>query len=253
MFLPADHVIENKEEFLRAIKLGDALLQTHPELIVQIGVKPTYPATNFGYIKMSQEKLMDGAFRVDVFKEKPDLETATAYLSSWQYLWNAGIFMARVGTFLNMYKQHLPSIYAGLERIQQTFDTEQYQETLEKEYGAFDKISIDYGIIEKEKNIAVIPTNNLGWTDIGNWKELRDVQSHERDASGNVIQGKVLTIDTKNTLVYSSGKRLVATIGLEDMIVVDTDDCILILPAKDNARVKDIVDEVKKRGMTDYL
>ena len=254
VMLPADHIILKPENFSNAIQAADAFLKAHPENIVTIGVRPTYPETGYGYIKMDvkQSELVNNheVFRVDQFVEKPDLKTAEKFVQDYAYLWNAGIFVFRLKTMWQLYQQLLPEIASGLETIAATFGSDNEKSALEEIYPTLPATSIDYGIMEKAKDVAVIPCAELGWSDVGNWQSLRD--SLPKDQDGNVIFGEHIGIDTKNTFVHGE-KRLIATIGLKDIVIVDTDDALLIADASRVAEVKKVIELLKDDRREDLL
>ncbi len=251
-FLAADHLFANEKGFLDVIKKGEKFCITNKEQLLTIGVRPTFPATTYGYIKMASTELEKGIHKVDAFVEKPNVEKAQAYAASWEYLWNLGIFMADSQFFYSLFQKHLPETYTHLEVIKKTIGTPEYSKVLKKEYSLMKKISIDYGIIEKMDAIAVIPADELGWTDIGNWRELSE-KIEERDEAGNNIKGMAIIKDCTNSLVFAHGKRVIAAKGLKDMIVVDTEDALLILPKSEAPNIKELLTEMKEREMNEYL
>lgn len=249
--LSADHHFSQPDRFLTFLQRAEVFARQSEKHVVTIGVRPTYPATTYGYIKMSEE-LEDGVYQVERFVEKPDLERAKQYTESWEYLWNLGIFVARPEVLLQLYKQYLPTTYAALEQLRSVIGTEKYKETLPTAFRSMDKISIDFGILEKTSDIAVVPADGIGWTDVGNWRELKNTRS-DIDENGNVMQGQVVAVDTKNCLVFSGGKKVVGVFGLENIVVVDTDDALLVMPADRAADIKQLVDGIKAQHLEDYL
>ncbi len=248
----ADHYIGNYDEFRRIVQAGEKLAaEGH---VVTIGIKPTEPATGYGYIEC------DGVFRNvdgrDVyyakrFAEKPDLETATEYVESGRYLWNSGMFLWSIPTILTLFEKHLPEIYERLMRIRDAIGTDQEQEVLLREYDLMQRISVDYGIMEKLQDILVIP-GDFGWNDVGSWKTVHDLAVC--DDSGNSVKGSThLGIDTTNSLIMGQEGKIIATVGVEDLIIVDTEGALLIC-RKDRAQdVKKIVDSLKELKLEDYL
>ncbi|MFN7160210.1 MAG: mannose-1-phosphate guanylyltransferase [Candidatus Gracilibacteria bacterium] len=251
--LYSDQIYQNEPGFLELLKKGDSFCQANKDTFLTVGVRPTYPATQFGYIKMKTEELQQGVYKVDAFVEKPDEERAKKFAASWEYLWNTGLFMADSSFFFSLYEKFLPSIYENLIKLQEVMDTPAYKDKVAEIYPQLEKISIDYGIVEKLDKVAVIPADDLGWDDVGNWQVLREVQVAQQDPQGNVTQGNVMMHDTKNSLIYNNNNKLLVTIGLENMVVVDTPDATLIMPADRSADVKKIVEELQKRGMNEYL
>jgi mannose-1-phosphate guanylyltransferase len=186
---------------------------------------------------------------VKTFAEKPNLQIAERFLASGDFLWNSGMFVWKVSSILEEIERQLPDLYCELEKIDKTIGTPQYQATLEMVYGLIRNISIDYGVMEKAAEVYVIP-GSFGWNDLGSWDEVSRFSG--KDDSGNTITGKVIQKDTKNTYIYSPGK-VVATIGVEDLIIVNTDDALLICRKGRSQDVKEISDYLKRKQMTEYL
>lgn len=239
----ADHVVLRPECLRQAVALAAEAAQAGA--IVTIGITPTYPATGYGYIEMgdtirqNDDMVAREALR---FVEKPDRATAEGYIATGDYVWNAGLFICRVQTLLDAFAAHLPAVYAGLMRIKAAIGTDEYVSVLEEVFPALEKISFDKGIMEKFHPIATVPCDP-GWNDVGDWDTLASLMN--ADEHGNVAVGaQHLAIDTKNTLVHGRG-RLVATVGIEDIIVVDTEDAVLILSRSRAQDVKKLVEIVK--------
>jgi len=248
--LTADHFIERGDAFREALEAAGRL--AWQSRLVTLGIKPTFPSTGYGYI-LRDEKLADlgslEAYKVKRFTEKPDLPTARKFLATGRYYWNSGMFVWRVGDVMAEFRRQMPELYQQLIEIEAAIDTPEEEKVLERVWSEVENQTIDYGIMEGARNVAVIPVD-FGWSDVGGWATLLDILPGDGD--GNVVTGRHLGIDTKRTLVYSP-RRLVATLGLEDMIVVDTGDALLVCP-KDRAQdVKRIVDELKARGEDAYL
>jgi mannose-1-phosphate guanylyltransferase len=249
----SDHFIKDEAKYLRAIQLVEKLIAENPQRGVLIGVKPTYPETGYGYIKMGEEFKDEQEFKVyhiDSFKEKPDLETARTYFEQWEYLWNIGCFAWRVDVLLGLYQEFLPEMHGHLMNIQAAIGQGDEKAELEKEFTAIAPISMDYGIVEKARDLLVIPAD-FGWADIGHWSTVKDVMT---EAEGqNITKGKIIEIGSKNNLAYSYSDKLIALVGVEDLLVVEHGDTILVCH-KDKAQdVKKVVDELKARGMSEYI
>jgi mannose-1-phosphate guanylyltransferase/mannose-6-phosphate isomerase len=192
---------------------------------------------------------MDGVFRVERFVEKPDLGTAEEYLRAGGYYWNSGMFVWKVKTFLQELGRHMPALHQGLMEIQRSIGSGNEADTAQTVFSRLEPISVDYGVMERTDRAAVVPAD-IGWSDVGSWTALDEVT--EKDASGNIIAGNVVDIGSTDSVLYAE-KRLVATIGLKDTIVVDTPDATLVC-SKDRAQdVKKVVDELKKRGSEERL
>ena len=246
--LPSDHLIKYNTIFLNT--LSDAAeVAEQGENLVTLGITPDYPETGYGYIKFNPNQTMKRAFAVDRFVEKPDLETAKEYLATEQYLWNSGMFIWKVSTILHNMEKYLPETYAGLQRIQNAIATEDEQNVLEQEFEAFHSESIDYGIMEKAQNIYIL-SGSFGWDDVGSWLAVERIrQSNE---FGNVITGNAVTVDTKNTIIEGS-KKLIATVGIEDLIIVDTEDALLICEKDSAGNIKKVLENLKICNRTEYL
>ncbi len=246
--LPSDHLIKYNTIFLNT--LSDAAeVAEQGENLVTLGITPDYPETGYGYIKFNPNQTLGRAFAVDRFVEKPDLETAKEYLATEQYLWNSGMFIWKISTILHNMEKYLPETYAGLQRIQNVIATADEQSVLEQEFEAFHSESIDYGIMEKAQNIYIL-SGSFGWDDVGSWLAVERIrQSNE---FGNVITGNAVTVDTKNTII-EGGKKLIATVGIEDLIIVDTEDALLICEKDSAGNIKKVLENLKICNRTEYL
>jgi len=243
--LHADHIIAKPKEFLKVLRAAEQLA-LREDVIVTIGIHPTYPSTGYGYIASGEEISDSGkvrAFRVRGFTEKPNLPTAQAFLATGDYFWNAGMFIARGSVLMDAYRKHAPKLYAGLSEIAAHFGKPSERKVLNERYAELPKEPVDTAIMEKANNIVVIPAD-IGWSDIGSWDMLKSVLQDNKD--DNLTLGDQINIDTTGSLIYSQGKRLVATIGLEDMIVVDSEDAVLICPISQADRVKELVKRLQK-------
>ena len=251
IILPSDHLIKFNEIFIDTLKIALDVVEKGDNLAT-IGITPNYPETGYGYINFTKgESFKDSAniYEVLRFVEKPNLEKAKEYLTSGEYLWNSGIFVWKASTILKNFKEYLPEIYEGLQKIGESINTGKYEEVLKKEFPNLPSESIDYGIMEKAKNIYVIP-GNFGWDDVGSWLSLERINKTNQD--GNVITGNVISIKTKNTIIQGSDK-LIATIGLEDIVIVDTDDVTLICHKDNTQEVKEIINNLKICNRNEYL
>ena len=246
----SDHHIKKEKNFLNALKLAKKVAHEKPGAI--IGVNPTFPSTGYGYIQMGDEIEKFGkmkVFRLENFTEKPDLKTAKEYLTSWEYLWNTGIGVWTAKKFLNLFKKHLPKHYQALQKVKKHFNKPDLEKVMKKEFSKLEKIPIDYAIYEKAKDLAVIPID-LGWSDIGDWSNLKETLN--ANGKENLIKGKHIGVDTDGCLVLG-GERLIATLGVGNLVIVDTDDAILIAHKKYAEKVKDLTQKLKKEGFEEYL
>ena len=249
--LPSDHLIKFNEIFLDTLRMGLEVIEDEGN-IATIGITPNYPETGYGYINFKKGVTpheITNAYEVLEIVEKPDLEKAKQYLTSGEYLWNSGMFMWKISTILKCFEEFLPEVYTGLKEIERAINTENYLNTLIKVFSKFPSESIDYGIMEKAKNVYVIP-GNFGWDDVGSWLSLERINNTNQD--GNIISGNVVTINTKNSIIQGSNK-LIATIGLEDIIIVDTDDALLICNKDNTQEVKEVIANLKASNKTEYL
>ena len=249
--LPSDHLIKFNEIFLDTLRSALVVVEDDGN-IVTIGITPNYPETGYGYINFKKgvsPHEITNAYEVLRFVEKPDLERAKQYLTSGEYLWNSGMFIWKVSTILKCFEDLLPEIYTGLKEIEDTISTDKYSDTLIKVFSEIPSESIDYGIMEKANNIYVIP-GNFGWDDVGSWLSLERINNTNQD--GNIISGNVVTVKTKNSIIQGS-KKLIATIGLEDIIIVDTDDALLICNKDNTQEVKEVIANLKASNKTEYL
>lgn len=245
--LPADHVIQALPPFLAALQTAAAL--ANQNYLVTLGITPTYPETGYGYIEADVAlPSPDGqpVYRVHRFREKPNLETAQEFIERGNFYWNSGIFIWRADVILNEFAQHLPHTFAQLEKISAAGLE---APTLDAGWRALENETLDYGIMERATRAAVIPLE-AGWSDVGSWAALYGLMAH--DSADNAVQGNHIGVNTHSSLIYGD-KRLIATIGLENMIVVDTDDALLICPQGHAQDVKKIVDELKRRKASKYL
>lgn len=248
---PADPYIGMEEGFAKVIHVAESLAEAGQ--VVTIGITPTGPETGYGYIEMGDAtEVVDGlqVHRVRRFVEKPSRGKAEEYVSEGNYLWNSGMFVWSIPTVLALYEKHLPEVYDRLLRIKEAIGTPFEAEVVDREYEHMTKISVDYGIMEKLDEILVVP-GDFDWNDIGNWATVCDITS--KDPSGNVVQSEHIGIDTHDCLIVGTSGRIIATVGVEDLIIVDTDDALLVC-RKDCAQdVKKIVDRLKERDMHHYL
>lgn len=250
--LPADHYITDVHGFHECLDAAfDAAASG--EWLVTIGIRPSEPATGYGYIRMGkikEEYAGIPVYRVLEFKEKPDVERARYYLREGNYLWNSGMFIWRVDLIRSLFMQFLPDVARGLEAIGKSLGTPEHSQVLVKEYRRFPRISVDYGILEKCSQVLVIPAR-FDWDDVGSWTSWQQHQA--ADENGNVHQGQNgVFLDTRNSLIYSP-ERMVATLGVEDLIIVNTDDCLLVCHQDRAQEIKKVVEEMKVAGYHAFL
>lgn len=252
----SDHLIKKNEELLRVLSAGEKFLNKNPDYLITVGVKPTSPETGYGYIQHQIKSFKNTNlkndlkfFKVKKFIEKPDLKTAQKYHQDGNFLWNTSIYLWKTSAIINRFKKFIPDTYKRLCRIKKTVGAADFKKTLEREYPLMDMISVEYGILEND-NKTITVSADLGWSDIGSWSTLKDSLvnlEHE-----HFVKGEHLDIGSKNLLVYGS-KKLVATIGLKNLIIIDTDDVTLICDKNNSQLVKTVVEKLKKDGKVKLL
>lgn len=247
LVMPSDHFIGEPGLFLAAIRR--ALPAARAGSLVTFGVVPSRPETGYGYIKAAGRKGPGGLYNVEKFIEKPSLEKAREFLKKGSYLWNSGIFLFGAETIIAEIKKYMPAHFAAFSGIARDLNTEKEAEALKKVYAGLKDESIDYGIMERSDKVKVMRAD-FKWSDIGSWKALEDIMG--KDASGNVVSGNVVGIDSRDSISFSSG-RLVASIGLKGMVVVDSQDATLICPKDRVQEVKQLVQKLKEEGRHEYL
>ena len=246
--LPSDHQIRMPDIFRNTLQDASEIAEDGNS-IVTIGITPNYPETGYGYIKYIPDSRKNSAFAVDRFVEKPNLEKAREYLKSGQYLWNAGQFVWKVSTILDDLKKYMPDTYEKLMTIRAAIGTDDYNAVLQKEFRAMQSQSIDYGVLEKADSIFVIP-GSFGWDDVGSWLAVGRLQ--KEDADGSIVAGDVITVNSKNCIIQGESK-LIAAVGLENIIVVDTKDAILICDKEHAGEIKTVMAQLEENGRTELL
>lgn len=245
--LPSDQHVADVKAFQRS--LDEAIRIAETGFIVTLGIKPTRPETGYGYIRVG-DTLSGTGRKVAAFVEKPNHETAQGYLVSGDYLWNAGIFVFRVDVMLAAFAAHMPELGRALEPIRAAWGTKKASAVLAKEFKKMPATSIDYGIAERAPNIAVVPSS-CGWSDVGSFNALPEVRP--TDANGNVAEGEALLIDSTGSVVLAGPKRLVAVVGMKDVVVVDAGDAILVLPKDKSQDVRKVVEALKANKRRAHL
>jgi len=247
-FMPADHFIADVSAFLDG--LSRAVERAASGGIATLGIVPTRPETGFGYIRKGRCLSEPGApslYEAAAFVEKPDMETALRYLEGRDHLWNAGIFVARPETILDEIRVCLPDLRDGLERLRGSLGTAGFQRELEAVYGGLEGVSFDYGVMEKTAAPVFVVPLECGWSDVGSWSALYELRRNEQDEQGNLSDGDAELVDCRRTLVSSNGGRLVACLGLENCLVVDTPDALLVADMDRDQEIRAVVDRLKKK------
>jgi mannose-1-phosphate guanylyltransferase len=234
--LPADHLIKNTDEFLRTLQVAEKAAQA--DNLVTFGIKPHYPATGYGYIEAG-EKIEAEQFSVKQFKEKPNRETAEQFLNSGNFFWNSGMFVWKLETILHSFQQFAPPIHETMNSIRECWQEKGKQADLSNIYKTMPKLPIDIAIMEKAEKRVVIPVD-YGWSDVGSWQALYDVSVH--DENKNVIHAKHISIESSGNYVYT--QKPVALIGIEDLVIIESDDAILITKKERSEEVKSLANQL---------
>ncbi|HVE41968.1 MAG TPA: mannose-1-phosphate guanylyltransferase [Planctomycetota bacterium] len=245
--LPADHFIDDPIRFQKALVRGHDASQSGG--LVTFGIKPRYAATCYGYLQRGERA--GDVFRVRKFCEKPKLEVARDFLKSGDYFWNGGIFVWQAASILAEIKRCLPELSASLEEIRKALGTSRLPSVLSHEYGKLQRVSIDYGVMEKAAQVLMVETD-FEWDDVGSWSAAADRRA--KDDGGNAVDGKVLAVDTKDSLVLSSDpNHLVGVLGLEGFVVVHTPDATLVCPKSRSEELKKLVEQIQAKGLEKHL
>ena len=252
--LPADHLVHDIRAFHEVLERAIAVAESTSGLVT-IGIKPTRPETGFGYIQFIDDAQSDdyknfGAFRIKTFAEKPSLQIAQHFLESGDYVWNSGIFIWKASTINSAISEHLPEIAEELQRLSMSIDTEMFPTELENAYQGMRGISIDVGVMEKSANAYVIP-GDFGWSDLGSWDEV--YRMLPEDDRGNTLNGNVFMKDAKNCYISGPSNKLIAAIGIEDQIIIDTGDALLLCTMGRSQEIKEVVDYLRRKQMNEYL
>jgi len=250
MSLHADHAIEDEEGFRDVLR--SAVEAARADHLVTLGIVPSCPETGYGYIQRAEpigQVLGHDIYRVAAFTEKPDLATACTFVESGHYFWNSGIFVWKVSAILAEIQRLLPELYTQLMEIKPALGTPQQAEAITRVWQQVRSVSVDVGIMEQAKDVVVIPAD-FGWSDVGCWTSVADLG--QADQNGNVLEGEYVVLDCEDTLVHSSG-RLVAALGLRGLVIVETDDAVLVCPKERVQDVRRIVEQLRREGRDGYL
>lgn len=251
--LTADHHIADKDRFRRVLRAAHDIAREE-DFIVTLGISPSYPATGFGYIQRGNHLGEANGFNYYNslgFKEKPRADLAMEYLRSGHYSWNSGMFIWSARLAMHEFERQHPAMYALLQKLSDAVDQPHYSQVLDDVWENIARISLDYAVMENAEKMCVIPID-IGWSDIGSWEALYDIL--DADKQGNVFRGKAterINLDTQETLVFSD--RFVVTIGIRDIVIVDTDDALLVCHKDRTQEVKDAVKSMQNNDQHDYL
>lgn len=251
--MPADHAIEPEQEFRRAVHAAGQLADEFPKCLITFGIRPTSPATGYGYIHRGEfvaQRQGINAFRVQAFREKPSKEVAEKYVASREYDWNSGIFVWKAKAILDELARLKPEIHAIARRIADSWETPQRDATFREEYSRAEKISIDFAVMEKAREVLVVEAP-YQWDDVGSWLALE--RRNPQDAQGNTIQALHVGINTSGCVIAADPGHLIATIGVSNLLIIQDGDATLIADRRDEAIVKDIVAKLKSPGLEKYL
>ncbi len=250
---PADHVIEPMQEFRRAVQVAAQMAEEHPASLITFGIPPTYPATGYGYIQrgpLVANRQGVSVYRVERFKEKPDAETAERYVVSGDYFWNSGIFVWKAATVLEALREHRPKMYDAVQRIAEAWNSPHRDAVLRQEYEGIERDSIDYAVMESARDVLVVQAP-YKWDDVGSWLALE--RMNPQDAHGNTVLGTHCGINTNNCVIVGDAGHVIATIGIDNLLIVQDGDATLVADRREEGTVKQLVDLLKKKGLDKHL
>ncbi len=240
---PADHLVLDGKEYYKVLHKALQFAE-QKDALVTLGINPTYPNTGYGYIQHEEKEVEPGIYKVKTFTEKPNLEMAKTFLASGDFLWNSGVFIWRPDIILEALENYLPEMFEIFSSEKDHFETEQEGEALERIYPQCTNISIDYGVMEKARNVHIIPAS-FGWSDLGTWNSAYD--NMEKDYLGNAVQGEnVMVIDGTRNIIHVPHNKLVVLQGVDDLVIVDTDDVMLICKRDREQDIKDYMAEARR-------
>jgi mannose-1-phosphate guanylyltransferase len=246
---PADHMIQNEKEFHHAIGLAVQHAEEYHSLIT-LGIEPSRPDSGYGYIEYDKNE-MSTTRKVKSFREKPGKDTAEKYLQSGSFAWNAGIFIWQLSSILDAFQKYAPQIFGVLAQGKGKFNTPAEREFIDDQYPLTENISVDYAILERAANVYTIPCD-IGWSDLGTWNSLYEFSN--KDTDGNAVLCRPVHIEeSKNSLVLAQNDKLIVIKGLDEFIVVDTEDCLLIYPKANEQEIKALKEKLGLNGLDSYL
>jgi mannose-1-phosphate guanylyltransferase len=253
LVMPADHVIEPNQEFRRAFQAAEQMAEEHPDALVTFGIPPAYPAVGYGYIQRGPlvgHRQGVGVYKVQAFREKPSRDTAERFLAAGEYFWNSGIFVWKAGTILQALKERQPRLHDAVQQIADSWDTANREAVLRREYERLDRISIDYAVMEHAKEVLVVQAP-FRWDDVGSWLALE--RMHPQDADGNTVLALHCGIKTKGCVVTADAGHLIATVGVENLLIIQDGNATLVAHRSEEAAVKQLVEHLKQKGLQAYL
>lgn len=250
---PADQIIETTEQFRQAVEAAVELMDRDASRLVTFGIRPHYPATVFGYIERGAAVPLSAAgaaFQVARFREKPDAQTAQAFLDAGNFYWNAGIFVWKARTILEVLREYEPEMSERLAAIAAAIGTPDFARVFRDEFARMPAKSIDFAVMERYPNVCMIEAP-FQWDDVGNWSSLPRLIG--TDENGNTVVGKQVTIETRNSIVRSTDDHLVVTQGIEDCMIIHTPDATLIADRRDESAMRKVVETLQESGLDEYL
>jgi mannose-1-phosphate guanylyltransferase len=253
LVMPADHVIEPVQEFRRAVHVAEQMAEEQPDALITFGIPPTYPATGYGYIHRGPEAAnREGVpvYTVQAFREKPAAEIAEGWVASGEYFWNSGLFVWKAATILASLRERQPKLYAAVQRIADAWPTGRRNDVLRQEYEGLDRISIDYAVMEHAKSVLVVQAP-FRWDDVGSWLALE--RMHPQDADDNTVLGTHCGIRTNGCVIVGDAGRLIATVGVSNLLIIQDGNATLVADRRDEGAVKQLVELLKKKGLEEYL
>src|SRR5579884_500511 len=251
--MPADHVIEPVREFERAAQVAALMAEEHPDALITFGIAPTFPSTGYGYIHRGAEigqRQGVSMFRVQRFEEKPAIDRAERFVASGEYFWNSGIFVWRVAALLEEMRRQQPKLHDAVCRIADAWNTPRRDEVLRQEYETLPKVSIDYAIMEHAREVLVVKAP-YRWDDVGSWLALE--RMNPQDADNNTILATHCGLKTNHCIIVGDEGKILTTIGVSNLVIVQDGDATLIADRRDEGTVKQLVDLLKKKGLEKYL
>jgi mannose-1-phosphate guanylyltransferase len=253
LVMPADHVIEPVQEFRRAVQAAEQMAEEQPTALITFGIPPTYPATGYGYIQRGPavgQRQGISVYKVQAFREKPSRDMAERFLAAGEYFWNSGIFVWKAETILNALQERQPKLHDAVRRIAEAWNTSDREAVLRREYERLDRISIDYAVMEHAKHVLVVQAP-FRWDDVGSWLALE--RMHPQDADGNTVLGLHCGLKTKGCVITSDAGHLIATIGVENLLIVQDGNATLVAHRSEEGTVKELVELLKTKGLESYL
>jgi mannose-1-phosphate guanylyltransferase len=250
---PADHVIEPAQEFRRGLHVAELMAQEHPSALITFGIVPTFPSTGYGYVQRGPEVAQRqgvSVYRAKAFKEKPAADVAERFVHSGEYYWNSGIFVWKVATILNNLRERQPKMFAAVQRIAQAWGGPDQERVFRHEYEGLDKISIDFAVMQEAKEVLVIKAP-FGWDDVGSWLALE--RMHPQDADGNTALATHAGLKTKGCVIAGDKGHLIATVGVENLLIIQDGNATLVADRRDEGTIKQLVELLKKKGLEQYL